>query len=392
MSHHFKFVTCLLATLCTELAIGQVAATQIAVPAPSSSPNSPAAYVYVSSNPSGNSSEIVGYSASSDGKLTVIAGSPFAANVQYMAVNGKYLFGSNGIDIDSFSIASNGALQQVSSINAQRFNSGNCGGPWVLFTDRTGASLYDNDIYSDCANNAYQFFGVDSTTGSLDYLGVTSASSPEFEGALSLIGNNQYGYGASCYHWYQEIYGFSRASDGALTDLNLNTPIPAAKPGNIYCPGPAAADSSNHVAVAMSPISNSSLQPSGLTQLATYTADSSGNLTTASTYSNMPKVAVGATDIALSPSGKLLAVAGPGGLQVFHFNGSAPITHFSDAFTKDSVEQVDQIFWDNADHLYAVSQSAGKLFVFTVTPTSYSQADGSPYTLAAPQTMVVLSR
>jgi outer membrane protein assembly factor BamB len=107
----------------------------------------------------------------------------------------------------------------------------------------------------------------------------------------------------------------------------------------------------------------------------------------------MPAVAVGdVADIAMSPSGKLLAVAGSSGVQVFHFNGSSPITHYTAVLTKDAVAQVDQLFWDNANHLYAISQAAGKLFVFTVTATSYSQAAGSPYTITNPGSIVVLGK
>ena len=153
-----------------------------------------------------------------------------------------------------------------------------------------------------------------------------------------------------------------------------------------------AADAATHVAVAMQPLNNSSLQPDGSAQLATYTADSSGNLITTSSYANMPKVALGGVeDLSMSPSGKLLAVSGTGGLQVFHFNGSDPITRYTRLLAKDDVDQVDQVFWDNHNHLYAVSQSAGKLFVFTVTPTSYSQAPGSPYLITNPQSIVVVS-
>jgi hypothetical protein len=391
MTCHAKLVVCLLATLCSEGAFSQVVSTEATREVPAAASGSPVAYVYVSSSPSSNRYQINAYAGASDGKLTPVPGSPFTANVEYMAANKKYLFGTNGIDIESFSISSDGTLRQVASVDAQGFNVGSCGGPWVLFLDHTGTTLYDNDIYSDCANNAFQFFGVGGSTGELNYLGVSSAASPEFEGALSFLGNNEYAYGASCYHWNQEIYGFARNSDGALTDLNLNPRIPEARAGEMYCPSLTATDAATHVAVAMQPLSISSLEPIGFTQLATYTADGSGNLTTASNYRNMPKVALaGVADLSMSPSGKLLAVAGPGGLQVFHFNGSAPITRYTGLLDTGDVDQVDQMFWDNHDHLYVISQSAGKLFVFTVTATSYGQAPGSPYPITNPQSMVLV--
>ena len=83
----------------------------------------------------------------------------------------------------------------------------------------------------------------------------------------------------------------------------------------------------------------------------------------------------------MSPSGKVLAIAGASGVQVFHFNGANSVTAFSGLMTRD---EVDQMFWDDANHLYAVSRSAGKLFVFTVTDTSCRPAPGSPYTIGSP--------
>ena len=76
-------------------------------------------------------------------------------------------------------------------------------------------------------------------------------------------------------------------------------------------------------------------------------------------------------DLKMSPSGKLLAVGGSdgrgeGGLQIFHFNGAQPITRYTGLLTN---AEIDQFYWDNADHLYAISSHPGKLFVFTVTPT-----------------------
>lgn len=74
-------------------------------------------------------------------------------------------------------------------------------------------------------------------------------------------------------------------------------------------------------------------------------------------------------------------MAGTTGLQVFHFNGSNPIKPCTGLLTKN---EIDQVFWDNAHHLYAISSTAGKLYGFTVTPTPYTQAAGSPYVIKSP--------
>jgi hypothetical protein len=348
---------------------------------------SPVAFVYVSSVPAIGSSQIDAFAAAFDGKLTAVPGSPFPASVQAMAVNGKWLFGADGIDIYSFAIASDGALKEASSINAQQYNGYNNGGPVKLFFDRSGTTLYDEDIYgNNGANNTYQFFGVDRSTGVLGYLGATTSASPDFL-MLTFLGDNAYAYGSSCYLSTPNIYGFTRSSDGTLTDLNIHPSIPAIAGGG-YCPYLATAGPGNNVAISLTPTDG--YTAIGPAQLAVYTADSFGNLTTKSTAANMPKVAVGnIIDIRMAPSGKLLAVAGSEGVQVFRFNGSNPITSYTGLLTTD---EIDQMFWDNDNHLYAISQSAGELYVFTVTPKSFGQAPGSPYPITSPQNVVVLSK
>jgi hypothetical protein len=351
--------------------------------------SAPAAFAYVSAK-----GGVYAFSAASNGKLTAVNGSPFKGQLTSMAVNGKYLFGagSNLIDIYSYSIAVNGALKQVSSINAQKFTSDNCGlvfGP--VFLDHTGSDLYALSFDNDCANNAYQFFKANNSTGQLTYSGVTSASSPGFETGLTITANNVYAYGASPFHFESTVYGFKRASNGDLTHLSFtfDSPIPAAKSGSYYLTYLAAADTTNHFAVSMQPVSDASMgfDATGPYQLATYTVASSGMLSTSSTHTNMPAVAVGSMNyLKMAPSGKLLAVAGTKGLQVFHYNGASPITKFTGLLT---ATPIDQIFWDNANHLYAISDSAGKLFVFTVTTTSASQATGSPYSIGSPRNIIV---
>ncbi|MGA8489794.1 MAG: hypothetical protein WB711_05180 [Terriglobales bacterium] len=379
MTRYIKFV-CLVATLGTAVAFAQVTPW-----------SSPVAFVYVSSAVGGNNYEINAFTAASNGKLTRVTGSPFPADVQNMAVNGKYLFGTDGIEIYSFSIASDGALTEVASINAQQFNHPVAGGPGALFLDHTGATLYDEDIYgNDGANNTYQFFDIDKPSGQLDYLGMTRAATTQFWEALSFVGNNVYAYGSYCYHFDVDIFGFQRSGDGTLRELNINPAIPAAKKGLFYCPYLAAADPTNHLAISLQPINANSWQPDGPAQLAIYTADRSGKLTTRSTSANMPAVAVkNVLDMDMAPSGKLLAVGGTLGLQVFHFNGSNPITHYTRLLMKD---EIDQFFWDNDNHLYAISRTSGKLFVFTVTPTSVSEAPGSPYTIMQPLNIIVLPK
>jgi hypothetical protein len=378
MKPHTKIVlsvaACLIATLCTQVALGQA-----------SQKSSTDAFVYVSSSPTNGILQINGFNAASNGKLTPMAGSPFNDNITAMAVNGKYLFGVDKSNIDTLAIGSDGSLQKVSSILALTQG---CGYLASLFLDHTGQSLYDFDYDGDpnCANNTYQAFAVNNTNGTLSFLN-TAGDSTEYNTPLSFTGNDLYAYGSNCYHFDPQIYGFQRNSDGNLTVLTQNVPMPTIPAGYFYCPFFAAADPTNNVAVPVSPFNAQTWQPVGPTQLAVYTADGSGNLTTNSTYQNMAHTAVsGVTNLSSSPTGNLLAVAGTGGLQIFHFNGSNQITPYTKLLT---TIEVDQMFWDNDNHLYGIARTANKMFVLTATPTSVSQAPGSPYTIANPQNIIV---
>jgi hypothetical protein len=389
MKHQLQFFFCLILALSADTAFAQLEITQ----ADSDHISPPVAYVYVASSKTARVNQIYAFAAASDGKLRTISGSPFLADLSSMAVNGEYLFGSDPthVYIHSFSIEPDGRLKPMESISAQKYNSGECGSLGPLFLDRTGATLYDLDFDGNiCANNTYQSFRVSRADGALNYLGSDGADA-WFDNGLSFIGNNTYAYGAAClFDMYWEIYGFRRHSDGMLTEANISAPLPTAKGGDFYCPSLTATDATNHVVISLQPVDGESFNTDGRAQLAAYTAESSGNLSTTSTREEMPDTAVGGvSDLAISPSGKLLAVSGTAGLQVFHFNGSDPIKHYTGLLTRDAVTQ---IFWDNDNHLYAISGSSGKLFVFTVTAENVSQAPGSPHSVTNPTYVSVLPR
>jgi hypothetical protein len=47
------------------------------------------------------------------------------------------------------------------------------------------------------------------------------------------------------------------------------------------------------------------------------------------------------------------------------------------------------MFWDNNNHLFDISNAAGELFVFTITPTTHQKAQGSPYAIPGAQDIIV---
>ena len=358
--------------------------------------STPAAFVYITSTPANSStSEIIAYTAALNGKLSPITGTPFPENVASMAVNGKYLMASSQAspDINAYTIESNGSLTYAASTNYAKYNDpgSDCGNAGQVFFDHTGATLYVQEFNasSACANTGIASFTVEKSTGDLSYLSfVNTGAFPGNSLAASFIGNNVYAYTAddsACMYW--EFYGFSRSSNGLLNYLamNYNLPTPPST-FSTYLPNQAAADPTNHVAFSMAPADPPGCA-SGPLQLATYTVDASGNLDTTNTYADMPATSIATVyDMKMAPSGKLLAVAGQEGLQIFHFNGASPITKYTGLLT---TEPINQMFWDNNSHLYAISQSSGKLFVFTITPTSHEEAPGSPHAISSPNNIII---
>jgi hypothetical protein len=385
MSRGISVCLVAVATICASTVLASAQVTSSPTDNSTSNPaTSPVAYVYVSNAASSTTNQINGYAAASNGSLTAISGSPFKQNVNWMAVNGTWLFGVANLDEDiySFKIGSNGALSLKDKYTVVT----NGDGVISDYLDHTGSTLYA-DLYS--TNNDYLSYSINQSNGMITAIGDLPGG-PSNNSPVSFIGNNVFAYSSSCYHFGPEIIGVKRASSGTLSYLNnFNPPYPAEKSGGFYCPWLAAADPTNHLAIAMEPLTSTWAQD-GPWQLATYTVDGSGNLTTNSTYQNMPSVLVGTvSNYWMSPSGKYLAVGGSSGLQIFHFNGANPITKFTGLLTSSPIEQ---IFWDNANHVYAISHESSKLFVYTVTSSGVTQAPGSPHWIKSPQNLIVLPK
>lgn len=353
------------------------------------------AYVYVANNPKNSSTnEITAFTTESNGKLKPIFGSPFREDVETMAVDGSHLVAVNRSqpNLDTFTIESDGALRYQASTNyATHAPNQDCPSANQIFFDHSGSDLYVQEFNADCATNTgVASFSLNKTSGKLHYLGLDNAGAfPGDNNAAFFTGNNKYAYTAvnsDC--MYYTIYGFKRGSSGLLTELtNTLGNLPAPPPNfRRFIPDLLAADPYNNVAVLMQPANPPGCSSEPL-QIATYTASSSGVLRTKSTYADMPSTLItNPTDMKMSPSGKLVAVAGQEGIQVFFFNEGAGAMRYTGLLTK---APINQIFWDNSDHLYGISQATNKLYVFTVTPTHTSHAPGSPYPVSGPHHLIV---
>lgn len=335
--------------------------------------------------------DIYAFDVAADGRLTKVPGSPFAARTDIgnpgMVVNGSYLFiigndpnpvgndASYETNVETWRMADDGALTKVGTTNVA-VRSSIYSYITTIFLDHTGQTLYVGTLDPDTVPNYASFlsFTVEKETGELNYTGRIHGSYDI--DPLTFSGNNRFAFGAQCDSYIIGLSEYERLSDGALVGGPTYAPVPTAEPGDFFCPdSTAAADPTGHVAFSY----HEYYDWRGAEQLATYTVDNQGNFTTTSNYRNMPAVAVGQVeDMNMSPSGKLLAVGGEYGLQVFHFNGAGPITPFTGVL---NAEGFYKFSWDNANHLYAIDESAGNLHVYTITPTSAVEAPGSPYVI-----------
>jgi 6-phosphogluconolactonase (cycloisomerase 2 family) len=356
----------------------------------------PIAYIYVSSNYSGSNNRVVGYAAGANGQLTPIAGSPWADNLSYLATNGTYLYGStnvandNGKNIFSYGVESNGALKYIGATNVQAAGTQNaCNQANNLSFDHSGQYLYVFVRQADCNTEvAYQSFAVNNSTGLLNYTGVTQPNAFSLGYPLTMLADNTYAYAGGNGAEDDEICGFAKAQSGNLVDLNCNT----AWPGTVGQPSGSngdvrsiAADPTNHLAAIMvySDASTGAIIANKIATIAINTQD--GSQSTSSTYSNMPTTEVtDVSSIEMAPSGALLAVGGANGIQIFNFNPNGQATANTGLIT---TAPITAMYWDNSNHLYAVSNQDSALHVFTVTPTSATEAAGSPYSIPHPVAM-----
>jgi hypothetical protein len=357
----------------------------------------PVAYIYVSSNYSGSENRVAGYAANAAGALTEISGSPWADNLSYLATSGSYLFGStniasdNGKNVFSYKVQSNGALKYIGANNIQDAGSENlCNVANNLMLDHTGAYLYIFVHDEGCNSNggAYESFAVDKSTGLLNYLSRTDPTG-FYSYPPTMLGNNDYAFAPKGDEsdGSGEICGYRkapngalvfRASDGAIECSGSGSPGLAKSNGQYFC---VAADPTNHLAASMGfTISTGAI----VMEIATIAVNpANGAQSSKSTSDNMPAsvVAYPSTSLAMAPGGKLVAIGGSNGIQIYSFNPLAqalPVTGLIGA------ADVTAMYWDDNNHLYAISNAGSTLQVFTVTATSAEEAPGSPYSIPNP--------
>jgi hypothetical protein len=395
---------CLTAALCTQVSYAQVASVQPATT------TTPVAYVYVSTS---KGTDL--YDAASNGKLTLVSGSPFSTSGYMVGSNGEYLITAGTNDIYSYKIASSGAIEgRVSELDTQSFSGGKCGATAGAVLDHSGKDVYVSlkGAPADDGNELCDGLQTSSisSSGTLTFKGdvlVDEDSKASGSDTLPvLLGNNAFAYSLeavpdSC---EQILNILAREGSGALEFAGgQNVTYPKPPPGGYYYyplyashtssyvgsvwPSLITDDTSDHLAVALYGMTDAPCGPTTTPQLASFTANSKGQLSSTNTYENMPSVSGAINVMRMSPSGKLLAVATGTGVQIFHFNGPSPITKFTGVIGTSGY--ISDLQWDKSNHLYAINGASGKLHVYTVTTSSAVEAAGSPYAVGGTHLAVV---
>jgi hypothetical protein len=197
----------------------------------------------------------------------------------------------------------------------------------------------------------------------------------------SILGNESFGYANLWSGHYSGLVGFRRESSGTLQLMQFHETDPTL-PGNFYLSAnPDASPTGNYLVVQLYPDDGGDTGP---LQFGSYTVDSDGSISTTNTSSNMPTSPLDFPATTFSPSGDLF-VAYQGEIDIYKFNGAAPLTLWRTLLSGDWVNQV---AFDRSNHLYAISRDS-KLYVFTVTSTSVTET--SSINIGSPFKMVVVS-
>lgn len=327
------------------------------------------------------------FSAASTGKLTQVRGSLLADTGQMGAINGSWLVSVGADHMHVYPIESSGGVgKQVSEINTQSYGGAQCGtnNGGALF-DHTGKYLYVQLLPANGGDgpcSAVQSYKIGSN-GELTFLGDQINDSgyhgqPSDIGISTISGSDTFGYGVYSQVYANAFSAFTRESGGAMMTNGSFTetdPKPDPAVNSNFFPVSVAADPTNHLAALMYyAFAQSSLAP----QLASYTIQSNGSIVSTNTWENMPAPAISVGAINMSPSGKQLAVAGTG-VEIYNFNGASPLT-LATSLPNSSLH-FSQLAWDKNNHLYAIDEPSGNLYVYTVTATSIKPVPGSPYTI-----------
>lgn len=378
-----RFLANLTAVLC-------LAAACLTTALRASAATAPVAYVYVADGES-----IHAYSTQADGSLTSVQTLATPNHlIWHLSVTKKFLYGiDGGSDISMFAIGPNGALTSLGVMSAAEYDPGNCFASGVLQVDETGSNLYT--VVGDCEQNSYLVSFKILPTGQLAYLGRAYSNSFAWS-QIRFTANNLYAFETGCYARVSngamtsataETPEYKRESNGYLTYIGTSNDVPQGSGGKTFCPFALASHGDQLVFEYLRYWPGQYFYGTD-SPLGVYTVSSDGKLSTESNYSNMASSEVYPSTLSVSPSGAVLATAGDGAYQFFHFNGANQPVKWTGPLSAGG-GAVEELGWDKADHFYALTETA--LIVYHVTATSYKQEAGLPNAFTNAASLIVLS-
>jgi hypothetical protein len=324
-----------------------------------------------------------GYSVSADGRLTALAKYP-RPGYFYGVFSGKYLFQADpdGVHLNTYLIGADGSFTKTHSVLDQAtVQCGSGCSVWPDVTERTGSSLYV-EVGSYNSGDGWvspETYSIDKSTGELTYVSQGGADWTFFKGGCQLhnfTADDRYAYGTCGSYTPSWIEVASRRPDGSLGPGSIPNVIgPTPPPGIFYGQEAAGTDTENHLAALLTSWTDKLDPINSPTLLVSYTINPDGSLITTNATADMPAISNSRAIGGLSPSGKLFAVGEQGGVQIFNFNGAAPMTTNGGLIPTDDPTLMQ---WDNDNHLFVLSVTQ-KLYVFTVTQTSVVEAPDSPH-------------
>lgn len=360
---------------------------------------STSAYVYVGSslnqNPNINyGGYITGFAVAADGSAQPIAGSPFSGPSLGLATAQSYVFGDDGQNIASYAIASDGALREISSVNDLAYIPDP--GDQIIYQlnpDRAGQTL--NTVVSCNSCNSEIAPWAIASDGHLSYIGGISlpGGPAKWGGLITYAPNDNYAYTPT----WGDFGTLQRNSNGTLTWISNSQPsIPST--GNVQNQVCIVNDvaSSGQGYVTLSWFGSEYWCSNSGLLLATYTVGSGGTLQMVAGSPIQPQVQE--NGMAFDPTGTYLAIAGApasyppntAAIQIFKLQADGTMTPVGAALDLPNTVAFQYVRWDNAGHVYALTQACYQgcsndvsgLFISNFNGQSLMAAPGSPYAIS----------
>lgn len=340
------------------------------------------AYVYVGAPGYPADGSIYEFAIAPNGSATPVSGSPLSGADGSLVGGANYVFATDGKNIVTYSIASDGSLSETSSVDGTAYDqdqqSASVGS---LSLPPDGRNIYTDNWYVDGANNAYESWTV-SSGGALSYL--AGAGLPLYSTAggwpFSFGADGRFAYTWSICKWDGSVWGFARGSNGALVRIN---PDAKGLPGgngdtSSVCSQDVATSAKGYVVVAW----NGQYCCGGPTGFASYAVQTNGTL------NQIPGSAIITSEnaMAFDPTGEYLAVAAGTGIRVYQLQSSGVLTPVG-SVQRPSVS-FSNLAWDKSNHLYATSSSA--LYIFNSNAGALTLAPGSPLAISQPGSLAVV--